>query len=135
MSISPILLAMLVCDTTIRDIQSKKISLIGCFSSIFAKEMPFVYNQFSLFVCVTEVIGTVPITIQIKNLLNDEILVKDVSIKIESTDSTNPIEFVVTLNNVVFPNLGQYAIELFGYRELLGSVKISISKIPNKDGL
>jgi hypothetical protein len=135
MSISPVLLAMLVCDTTIRDIQSKKISLIGCFSSAFAKEIPFMYNQFSLFVCITEVIGTVPITIQIKNLLNDEILVKDISIKIESIDSTNPIEFVIALNNVVFPNFGQYAIELFGCGELLGSVKISISKMPNKDGL
>jgi hypothetical protein len=135
MPLSPVLLSMLACDTTIRDIETKKISLIGCFSGFMVKEIPFGINQFSLFVRLTEIIGSVPIKIQIKNLLDDEILAKEDSIRLETNDSTIPIEFVLVLNNVVFPNYGNYAIEIFAHNDFLGSVKILISKIPNKDSL
>jgi hypothetical protein len=134
MSIPPILLSMMVCDTTIRDIQSKKISLIGCFSGFVTKEVPYIVNNFSLFICLTEGSGAVPLILRIRNLQNNDLIFKHDSVAVFS-NSITPTELVFILGGIKFPEYGQYAIELGTDKEFIGSVKISVSKPQNKDSL
>lgn len=131
----PIVISIITCDKTIRDMQTRKISLIDCFSAFSVPGVPFTVNQFSLFVLMTDGFGVVPITIQIKNLSNNELIMKEDCIKIEFKDSITPIEFVLLLNGITFPNYGSYAIEVFANKEFLNSIKILVSKPRKKDNL
>ncbi|HUU88398.1 MAG TPA: hypothetical protein VMX17_11695 [Candidatus Glassbacteria bacterium] len=132
----PIMLSIITCDKTIRDIQTKKISLIDCFSSFCIPSLPFTVPQFFLFICMTDGFGTIPLTIQLRDLSNNELLLKEDSIKIEFQNPTIPLEFVIALNGVTFNNLGTYAFEIFTNGEFIGSTKISvISKPQNKESL
>jgi hypothetical protein len=131
----PLILSIITCDKTIRDMQTFKISLIDCFSTFSISSVPFTVHQFSLYVQMTDGSGIVPITVQIKNLTNNELILKEDCIKIEFKDSITPFEFVLTLNGVTFPNYGSYAIEIYTNKEFLGSAKIIVSKPPKKDNL
>jgi len=131
---NPILLALVLCDMTIRDIVTHKISLIGCFSNYCTTDNPPIRcKSFTIFVCLVEGIGKVKIKTIIRNLENDEIILQNEIAEIEFNDPLIPFEFTIDVGNPIFPQFGVYAIEIYANCSILGSRLLNVSKITVKD--
>lgn len=127
----PILLALLLCDLTIRDEITKKMSIIGCFSHFFTKEeAPIRCKSFTVYISLVEGMGKVKITAMIRNLKTDSILMSNDIAEIEFRDPLQPFEFTIDVGNPVFPDFGKYAIEIYANESILGSRTINVSKLP-----
>jgi hypothetical protein len=51
---TPAVLAMVFCDQVIRDEQTKKITLVGCFTTILANAFPATHRNLGLYVALTD---------------------------------------------------------------------------------
>ena len=60
----PILLALVLCDGTIREAGTNKLSLIGTFNGVFAPNFPCTHPSLSVYVALTDGRGKVPCSLK-----------------------------------------------------------------------
>lgn len=105
-------LGMIICDTVIQDVKTKKKSLIGIFSQINAAKAPIQHPKLSVFVALTEGNGSYSCELQcIRDDDNKVIMKAHGSIKFH--DPQQVLELVFDLNGPVFPIFGHYRFEFF----------------------
>ena len=63
MSQHPEVLAMMLCDMIITDVESSKKSLIGLFDRVESPAMPCLLNELHVYLCLTDGHGTLPVSI------------------------------------------------------------------------
>ena len=123
----PILLALMLCDTIIREEGSHKYSLIGTFNSIFARSFPCVHPSFSVYLALTDGRGQVPCTLRMLELESGK-EVFALKGTVDFKDPTGVAEIPFLIHQVRFPKPGEYALEFQADGELLGTRKLRIQK-------
>lgn len=114
----PILLAFLVADTIIEDVNTKKKSLIGLFNSICATKFPFSHPEMNIFLSLTEGYGDYTVNLACARSVDEKILFKtEETIHFKSPTSVLEINF--TLRNVSFPEPGKYSFQFFCNHDIL----------------
>jgi len=126
--VKPILLALVLCDTIIREAQTNKLSLIGTFNGIFASNFPCTHPSLSVYIAITEGRGRVPCKLRMTSLENNQ-MVFELPGQIEFGGPTSVGELVFQLQQIQFTTPGVYAIEFWADGELLGSRKVSAQKV------
>ncbi|HYG74841.1 MAG TPA: hypothetical protein VEK08_07555 [Planctomycetota bacterium] len=126
--VKPILLALVLCDTIIREAQTNKLSLIGTFNGIFASAFPCTHPSLSVYIAITEGRGRVPCKLRMTSLDNNQVIF-ELPGQIEFGGPTSVGELVFQLQQVQFAAPGVYAIEFWADGELLGSRKVSAQKV------
>jgi hypothetical protein len=125
-NVKPIILAFVLCDTIIREVNTNKISLIGTFNGIFAEKFPCYHPKLSVYLAITEVHGRVPCELRMMSL-TDGRMIFNLPGEI-SFGPTDVAELVFQLQPVRFDQAGVYAIEFWAGNELLGSRKLNVQK-------
>ncbi|HEY3320759.1 MAG TPA: hypothetical protein VGP72_09875 [Planctomycetota bacterium] len=126
--VKPILLALVLCDTIIREASTNKVSLIGTFNGIYANTFPCTHYSLSIYIAITEGRGVVPCKLRMTSLDSNK-LIFDLPGQIEFSGPTSISELVFQLQQIRFEHPGVYAIEFWADGELLGSRKLSAQKI------
>ena len=126
-TVKPIVLAIVLCDTIIREAGTGKLSLIGTFSGIFSNTFPCTHGSISVYVAITEGRGRVPCKLRMVSL-NTNQSVFELPGQIEFGGPTAVAELVFQLQQLRFEEPGVYAIEFWGNNELLGSRKLNVQK-------
>src|SRR5262245_16365432 len=103
--------AMLICDQTIREEGSLKVSLIGIFGAIHSAHFPTVHPSLCVYVNLGDAQGQYQLRLE---LLKSETMQKIGSgeANIEVRDLMLPAEFVFELHSLVFADPGRYQFEL-----------------------
>ena len=130
-TVSPILLALVLCDTIIREAQTNKLSLIGTFNGVFASNFPCTHPTLSVYIAITEGRGKVPCKLRMTCLSTDKV-VFELPGQIEFGGPTSVGELVFQLQQIRFEQPGVYAIEFWADGELLGSRKLNAQKLENR---
>jgi hypothetical protein len=124
-----ILESFLICDQVITEAQTNKKSLIGIFNNIWSDHFPFPYNRFWVFIQLTNGQGRIGVDLRcVKDKETREILW---SAKGEF-DFPNPrtvVEMAFEFKNVVFPEPGPYAFELWQGDLFLHDKKFNVFKM------
>lgn len=126
-------LGMIICDTVIQDIKTKKKSLIGIFSQINAALSPVQHPRMSVFLILTEGNGRYICDLRcIRD--EDNALVMKAQGTIEFKDPQQVLELAFDLNGPIFPSFGQYRFEFFAEQEPVISRKFAVvqSQISNQ---
>jgi hypothetical protein len=131
--VKPILLALVLCDTAIREVGTNKLSLIGTFSGVSANTFPCVHQTITVYVALTEGLGNVPCKLRLTSLTSGDTIF-EIPGQINFVDRTSVPELVFQLNQVRFDAPGMYAIEFWAGDDVLGSRKINVQKVEVRPG-
>jgi len=130
-TVKPILLALVLCDTIIREAVTNKLSLIGTFNGVYANTFPCNHPTLSVYIAITEGRGTVPCKLRMTCLTTDAVIF-ELPGQIEFGGPTSVGELVFQLQQIRFEQPGVYAIEFWAGGDLLGSRKLSAQKLEQR---
>jgi len=129
--VKPILLALVLCDSVIREAGTGKHSLIGTFNGIFSTSFPCIHPFCSVYIAITEGRGRVPCALRMTSLSSNK-LVFDCPGMIEFGGPASVGELVFQLQNVKFDEPGVYSVEFWADKELLGSRKVTAQRVEER---
>lgn len=110
---APYVLAMMLCDQVIIDVQTGKQSLIGTFSVINTLGFPLTYPGFTVYIALTDGHGDTPLKVRLIDVDEGREPVIDRELKIQFGDPHQTCEMHTVFRNVVFPSAGEYRFQLF----------------------
>ena len=112
--------AMLICDHTIREEGTRKVSVIGIFGAIHSARFPAVHSSLSVYVNLGDALGAYRLRLE---LLHADTMQKIGSGEAELRvhDLMLPAEFVFELQRLVFDRAGRYQFDLYANDEHIGS--------------
>ena len=109
-------LGMIICDTVIQDIKTKKKSLIGIFSQINAPQKPIQHPKMVVFLVLTEGNGSYGCELRCVRD-DDNSLIMNAKGQINFKTPKDVLELAFDLNGPVFPDFGNYRFEFFAEGE------------------
>ena len=113
MDINPILKAMLLCDLTIVDHETRKRSVIGIFDSIRGTTFPITHPAMSVYVQFREIEGTFDFLLELYDLERGKVLNQAVVKQFRVGDRSRDCELVFNLMSVRFEHPGDYEFRIY----------------------
>jgi hypothetical protein len=132
-AVKPILLALVLCDTVIREAGTNKLSLIGIFNGIFSNNFPMMHPSLSVYIAITGGHGKSACKLRM-TYLETNAVVFELPGQIDFGDPTNIGEMVFQWRQIRFENPGAYAFEFWVGNDLLGSRKLMAQKMDKPPG-
>lgn len=133
MGIRPVLQALVLADHVYIDANTGKKVIAGTFNHLTAQEFPTTFgrNKFA-FISLTDVHGKVPVSLRYVDLSTNEPLFEMKDLEVESSDPLETVEMVVEVPSLPMPHEGAFAFEIHAAGEIVGSLRIFVSRIqPN----
>lgn len=116
----PELIAIVICDETIRDEATKKHTLVGLFNRITAKQFPCVHARLHVFVSLTNGHGKASGELRlVLRETNEPVL--QLSVKIAFPTPLDVVEMDFDIYNLALPKPGRYSFDFLCNGELVGS--------------
>ena len=108
----PSLNALLLCDHTIREHGTGKISLIGIFENISAARFPVVHRALSVYAKLGDAEGHYAIRLELVRL-EDSHVVAEGALQASFADRMTPGELIFALENLALERPGRYEFRLY----------------------
>jgi len=119
---------MLICDSTIREIGSGKVSLIGIFASISADSFPAMHHALSVYANLADADGNYRFRLTLQRR-DDGALLGEGGMDAVAEDRLKPLELVFDLRGLVFERPGRYDFTLYANGRHVGTKAFEIVKI------
>ena len=111
--VKPIVQAFLVCDSVILDSFTRKKSIIGTFTHLWAPRFPCQHPQMGVYFCLTDAEGQYEFELRLVYLDQDQLIGKASLSSVEIKDRLQIHDFGVNIPSLVFPAPGRYEFRLF----------------------
>lgn len=125
----PDVLSLLVCDQILIDRLTGKTSLIGMFSNIAAPNFPVRHPQLCVFASMTDGRGKVPVEIAIVDAEDARPPIVAGTASLEFKDPRAVACLNLHFNGLVFPEPGEYRVQLKCYGELLREARLYLARV------
>jgi hypothetical protein len=116
---------MLLCDLTIREHGTGKISLIGVFEHISAGRFPVVHRALSVYAKLTDAEGDYTIRLDLVRL-DDNQLIAQGTLKATFADRMSPGELIFNLENLALERPGHYEFRLYAEDRFVASKSFGV---------
>jgi hypothetical protein len=116
---------MLLCDLTIREQGSGKISLIGVFENISAARFPVVHRALSVYAKLTDAEGDYTIRLELVRL-EDSHVVAQGTLQATFADRMAPGELIFNLENLGLEKPGRYEFRLFAEERFVAGKSFTV---------
>jgi hypothetical protein len=130
----PDVLAMILADAVLRDLATGKNFIQGTYSVIFAAEFPLRYPAIVVFVAITNGHGKTPLKMRLVDVDEARDPVFEMEMVFEFPDPLAVAEMVFARPGPVFPEPGEYRLQLFGAGTLLRERRLQILPAPGTEG-
>jgi len=125
---NPILLSINICDQIIRDEITKKISLIGLFNAISARNFPTTHALMHIYVSLTDGYGDYSTEVNITDETDNKIIANIQGPNISFKDPLHIVELNLQIRNLVFQKEGNYKVNFLCNNEGIGGIKFIVVK-------
>jgi len=125
-------LAMIICDTVITDVQTKKKSLIGMFNRINAKKAPITHPSMSIHLALTEGHGKYECELRCLFSRDDKLIFKSNG-TISFSEPTQVADLTFNLAGVALPKFGDYRFEFYAEGKLVITRKLAVLEIKKEE--
>jgi hypothetical protein len=132
-ALHPSLNAILVCDLTIREERTGKVSLIGVFENIAAASFPIVHHRLSVYAKLTDAAGEYDIRLDLVHL-EDARTVAEGRMKAIFTDRMTPAELIFNFENLPLERAGRYEFRLHANDRWVASKSFVAMQAPATTG-
>ncbi len=120
----PTLLAFLICESVITDLETQKKTLVGLFDRVLAANTPVGMNL-GIYAKLVEGRGHYDFRIRMVSL-KDEALVFEVPIAGEWTTAEAPFEMGINIRGMAIPAFGNYEFQLYSQDVYLGRAVFAV---------
>jgi hypothetical protein len=121
----PSLNAMLLCDLTIREQGTGKVSLIGIFESISSARFPVVHRALSVYAKLGDAEGQYAIRLELMRL-DDSHVVAQGTLRAAFADRMTPGELIFALENLGLERPGRYEFRLFANERFVAGKSFTV---------
>ncbi|NKB81812.1 MAG: hypothetical protein GKS05_08000 [Nitrospirales bacterium] len=111
--LKPSVQVFLVCDSVIIDSLTRKKSIIGTFTHLWAAQFPCQHHQMGVYFCLTDAEGTYQFELRLVYLDNDQLIGKARLSPVEIKDRLEINDFGINIPSLIFPGPGRYEFRLF----------------------
>jgi hypothetical protein len=122
----PEVLAMVPADSVLVDIATHKYFIQGTFSVIQAPQFPWTQPTFAVYVAITNGHGRTAIRFRLIDVDEAREPVAQSEHELDFPDPLAVLEVVFALNNLVFPEPGEYRLQLFGAGQPLRERRLQV---------
>lgn len=115
MAVTPVVLALILCDLAWRDPATGKFFIMGTFSSINAESYPAKHGAMMVYCVLTDGQGKIPIRLSVVALdadTPDEQELASAGLDVEFADQRSVAEVAFALGGLVIPREGEYRIRI-----------------------
>src|SRR5262245_41988055 len=130
---TPTFNAMLICDDSIREEGSRKVSLIGIFSDIWALQFPVVHGSLCVYVNLGDSEGKYRLRLELVRV-DDMRTIGRGEGQAESNDRMKPTEIVFELKGLVFERPGKYEFVLHANDRMVGRKSFGVLRSDKRPG-
>ena len=129
----PDVLAMILADAVLRDVATGKFEIRGTFSGISASDFPWTRPIIVVYAAITNGHGKTSLRLRLIDV--DETLepIVDSESVVEFADPIAVIEPVFVMTDVVFPEPGEYRVQLYGAGQFLRERRLYVTPPPALD--
>jgi hypothetical protein len=128
---APDVVAMILADNILRDV-SDKFYIQGTYNLIFSKEFPFIY-PITLYIALTDGYGETPIRIRLVDVNEARPPVFENELTVKFPDPLTVAELTCLVRMAIFPEPGEYRIQLYGAGQFLRERRLQVVAIPTQD--
>jgi hypothetical protein len=125
--------ALLICDHTIREEQTMKMSLIGIFFAIGSANFPVVHHSLSVYLSVGDAEGHYKLRLELLRSDTMQRIGRGES-EVDVLDRRLPAEFVFVLQALAFDQPGRYQFDLYANDEWVGSQSFQVLQLKSTSG-
>jgi hypothetical protein len=124
----PELLALLTADDVLREPRTGKHTIFGTYNHFYAPSFPWTQPVFVVFVAFTDSQGRVPLALRLidKEELRPPVLQTEIELWFANPIKVVELPFYGT--NLVFPEPGEYRLQVFAAGQLLGEKRLVVLK-------
>ena len=126
--VKPVLLNIILCDSIIREENTHKLTLIGLFNSINARNFPCMHHKFHLYVAFTEIEGQAEGKVMLVQEETNKVFM-NMKGQIESPNRLAVVELNFAIENMPLPKAGFYRFEFWVGEYLLGHRRFRVQQI------
>ena len=125
--VTPIALAILLCDNVITDKDTKKKTIVGIFSRIFGPNFP-IYHSFTIYMRLIDAEGNYNFRVEYVQMKTDKILVKGEISGIKVHDRLEIVEIILKPPPIKIPQPGKYEFRIWANNKYMGRVSFLAEK-------
>lgn len=129
----PYALAMVITDAIWRDPGTGKRTIIGCFSTLFARQFPVIHPIMAVYIALTDGRGKVNIKFQVIDVDEEEEPITKTEGEVEFPDPRAVIEMDLHMPNLTFPKPGEYRFQLFAGDEFVIERRLLVIQVPSEE--
>ncbi len=129
---TPEILAMIICDTVIEDVESGKKSLIGLFDHVHTSHLPSIVNELNVFLSLTDGHGVRSAELRCVDAATGEELFRTEG-EVEFPDPLSVVDLHFRFQGCEFPDEGEYRFQFFCEGELQRERKFHVSLEPAEE--
>lgn len=129
---APLSLAMVICDAVYRDPATGKMTILGTFTALHAREFPLVVPQITVYLALTDARGKVPLKFLLIDADEDRDPVYRQELEVDFPDPIAVMDLVLMLGGVVFPLPGEYRLQLHADGEFVIERRIVVVDLTPK---
>jgi hypothetical protein len=120
--------AMLICDSTIREEVTGKVSLIGIFENVTAASFPAAHHSLSVYANLADASGNYRFRLTLRRR-DDNAKLGEGGMDAVAVDRMKPLELVFQLQGLVFERPGRYEFTLHANDRHVGTKVFEVVKI------
>src|SRR5262249_215710 len=129
----PLVLAMVLADTVVQDLPTGKNTIQGTYRALDAADFPYVHPSMVVYVALTEGYGPTEVRLRLSDAHEPRPPLFEQEATVEFPDPLAEVEVVFAHRNIVFPEPGEYRLQLFGAGEPLRERRLDIHLESNLD--
>src|SRR5215208_7609811 len=126
----PLALAMVMSDAIWIDPGSGKKTILGTFTSVIGREFPLTLPTLAVYIALTDARGKVPLKLRLIDVDELRAPVKEHDMDADFPDPIAVLEGIVTMGGLVFPEHGEYRLQLVSDGELIIERRLVILPAP-----
>ena len=125
----PVVLSMVICDAIWRDPSNGKHTILGTFRNINSRAFPCRHQIMSIYLEMTDGRGKMDFRLQIVDVDEEREPIAVIENEMVSPDPNAIIEMGIQINNLVFPEPGEYRVQVFSNDTFLIEQKVTVTKV------
>ena len=126
--------ALLLCDQTIVEAVTGKISIIGVIDRFVLREMPARLRQFQAFMQITDAVGRYDLVVEIQDLQVDEVIARAPGSGIQVPDQLAKVNIIIPVPPILLTHAGAYDFVVFANGHEIERQKFLVIEVPNATG-
>ena len=128
----PSVLAMIIADLVHRDPATGKFSILGTYSAIGSATFPCTHPYMVVYLAMTDGRGQTPMKMRLIDAEEAREPVFESETTLDFSAPTQVIEVTFFEPTIVFPEPGEYSLQLFGAGEFLGERRVLVVPMPSQ---